>query len=496
MFRNVVLFFLMIAANCFYSNAQQVILSNENIDDPGYEHVKVIGEEENGFYLLQSNISLQTQRDRIGFKNRKYKISYYNYALQLKWTKKLEEENDQNNIDIVTMFRNHPLVITSQVQKNDNTITFFGQLLNADGNTFIPSKKVGTVKYDKGSDLEKPRFVVSHNESNAAIILEEDRDNDQVLHTLIIDSAMNLKAQQSPVISYPAKQLEVTDIVFADENELAAIGQSEEKNQDGQKGKTKKYKLFLLRKGESSFVESTISSGKKNITEAALSIDSYNKKVVVAGFYNDNDSYTGTGIIFASQALTNHSEIEIKTVIIDDNARVKMIGERNSGSNTGLFGYPIRKLILRSDGGAVVVAEAAYYSEYSYYDYFTQSFTRRTEYHYDNVIILSIHSNGTIDWSGVLRKSQETMDDGGFLSSFCSVLQSDRIEMVYNNEIGRNNEVHLYTINNKGISDQKVLTRSGQHIVIIPHSGKQVDENTLIAVAIQKKKLVLVKFEL
>ena len=167
MFRTVVCSLLVLVISCFNSKAQQVTLSNESIDDPGYEHVKVIGQEDNGFYLLQSNISLLTQRDRIGFKNRKYKISYFNYALQLKWTKKLEEENDQNNIDIVTMFRNHPMIITSKLERSDNTITFFGQMMNADGNAFITSKKIATVKFDKSSDLEKPRFVISHNEKKA-----------------------------------------------------------------------------------------------------------------------------------------------------------------------------------------------------------------------------------------------------------------------------------------------------------------------------------------
>ena len=188
--------------------------------------------------------------------------------------------------------------------------------------------------------------------------------------------------------------------------------------------------------------------------------------------------------------------MEIKSVIIDESARMKLVGERNSGANTGLYTYPIRKLVLRSDGGAVIIAEAAYYSEYSYYDYFTQSFTRRTEYKYDNVVIMSIHTDGTIDWSGVLRKDQVSMDDGGFLSSFSTVLQSDHIDLLYNSDNGRNNEVSLFTINNKGVTDQKSVTRTSDHITIIPQSGKQVDANTLITTAIQKKRLFLVKFEL
>ena len=62
MFRTVVCSFLILVISCFNSKAQQVTLSNESIDDPGYEHVKVIGQEANGFYLLQSNISFWKYR--------------------------------------------------------------------------------------------------------------------------------------------------------------------------------------------------------------------------------------------------------------------------------------------------------------------------------------------------------------------------------------------------------------------------------------------------
>ncbi len=482
---------------CFNSAlAQHVTLSPESIDDMGYEHVKVIGQAENGFYLLQSNISLQIQKDNVGFKNRKYKISFYNFGLAPKWFINLEEVKDEKNIDVVVVFKGNAMVLTSQWQRSENTITYYGNLFGEDGKAIISNKKIGTINIEKGNDVRKARVIISHNEQNALVVVEEDRENDQVLHLMTLDTALNMTLQQKPVINYTTKQFDITDMALADGKQVAVIGQSFEKNQNGQKQKLIRYKLLLLRTDENDFEESIISSGERSITEAALSIDNYNRKAVVAGFYNDNESFAGTGILFASSLLDSIAPLEIKSVIIDESARMKLVGERNSGANTGLYTYPIRKLVLRSDGGAVIIAEAAYYSEYSYYDYFTQSFTRRTEYHYDNVVIMSIHTDGTIDWSGVLRKDQVSMDDGGFLSSFNTVLQSDHIDLLYNSDNGRNNEVSLFTINNKGVTEQKSVTRTSEHITIIPQSGKQVDENTLITTAIQKKRLFLVKFEL
>ncbi|MEP7264780.1 MAG: hypothetical protein ABI772_09785, partial [Bacteroidota bacterium] len=402
---------------------------------------------------------------------------------------------DNYNIDVVTMFNGHPLILRSQWMKNENTISFSTELLDDKGTSFS-KKKPGKIIYGKDSDVEKARVVVSKDNLLATIVMEEFRNADQVIHVITIDTSCTSIYKGDPLISYSTKQLEISDVAIANDGQIAVLAQLEERISDERKKKQMSYKLFTLTNSSPVFNEYKISTEGKQLTEASLSVDNANKKTVVTGFYSDNESYTGTGILFASVAFTNGAELQIKSVNIDDNARIKLIGERNSGANTGLYSYPIRKLILRSDGGAVVVAEAAYYSEYSYYDYFTQSFTRRIEYHFDNVVIMSIHTNGTIDWSSVLRKSQETLDDGGALSSFATVLQSNRIDLIYNKDLSRSNEVGVYSVDNKGISSQLTVTRPEQNLTILPFSGKQVDENTLIIAAFQKKKIYLMKVEL
>jgi hypothetical protein len=486
---------LLIHVSFFKVSAQSITLSPQNIDDPGFEHVKVIGQDDEGFYLLQSNLSLNSQRDRIGFRNRKYKLRYFDFNLNARWDMRLEDEKDNFNIDLVAMFNGHPVILRSQWLKNENTLSYSLSILDNKGKVTYQQKPVNIV-YNKDSDLEKARLIVSKDNSLACIVVEELRNTDQVLHIIAIDTALNTIYKYDPVINYTYKQLEVDDVAVADEGQVAVLTRLELRMQEENKKKQVSYKLFVLQNGSTSFSEHAISSASKQLTEASLSIDNVNHKTVVTGFFSDNESYTGTGIIFASKSLTTNDDVEIKAVNIDDNARIKLVGERNSGANTGLYSYPIRKLILRSDGGAVVVAEAAYYSEYSYYDYFTQSFTRRIEYHFDNVVIMSIHSNGTIDWSTVLRKSQETLDDGGVFSSFATVLQSDRIDLIYNKDMSRSNQVASFSVDNKGVNTLKNVTRPENNFIIVPQSAKQVDENVLVVAVIQKKKLYLLKITL
>jgi hypothetical protein len=159
----------------------------------------------------------------------------------------------------------------------------------------------------------------------------------------------------------------------------------------------------------------------------------------------------------------------------------------------GLVGYPIQRVILRSDGGAVIIAEAAYLSEYSFYDYFTQSFNRRIEYHYDNVVIISVNEDGQADWSQILKKDQTSLDDEGLYSSIATMLSPDNLTIFYNADIGRNNEVISFKLSSKGELTQKRLTMSGDNITILAKAGKQVDEDVMIVPAISKKKLYLLK---
>ena len=192
--------------------------------------------------------------------------------------------------------------------------------------------------------------------------------------------------------------------------------------------------------------------------------------------------------------MSNPSQLVVKTHSIDSGTQFKLLGDRNSGYDIGLISYPIQKIIHRNDGGAVIVAEASYTNDYSYYDYFTQSFTRRTEYHYNNIVVISINNDASIHWLNIIRKDQESEDDGGIFSSFCLMLTSDEMVLIYNSDISRNSEVTGQLISNSGVQTEKHLIRPTEHVLLFSRNGKQISENEVIIPCISKKKIMLGKF--
>jgi hypothetical protein len=251
-----------------------------------------------------------------------------------------------------------------------------------------------------------------------------------------------------------------------------------------------------MKPGSDEVKEFKINDSSRPMTEAAITVDKIKGNAVVTGFYADKLSFSGAGLIFAKLKIGSDGPLEIKNYPIGGDAQIKLVGERNSGGGISLFSYPIQKVVLRNDGGAVIIAEAAYLSEYSYYDYFTQSFSRRIEYHFDNIVAFSVNNEGEIQWSQMIRKEQTSLDDFGLYSSFDSYLNSDELGIVYNKDIGRNNEIAAVIINKAGQQTTKRVTKIGDNITILPRAGKQIDASAIVIPGISKKRLQLIQIEL
>ena len=61
--------------------AQNVIISPEIIDEPGHDYTKVIGFTEAGYFVQLSNLSLESSRDKVGFKHRRSRLTFYDKEL-------------------------------------------------------------------------------------------------------------------------------------------------------------------------------------------------------------------------------------------------------------------------------------------------------------------------------------------------------------------------------------------------------------------------------
>ena len=142
----------------------------------------------------------------------------------------------------------------------------------------------------------------------------------------------------------------------------------------------------------------------------------------------------------------------------------------------------------------VMVSEISYVTDYSYFDYFTQNYIRNYEYHFNNVIALSVNADGTIDWDAVLRKNQVSTNDYGKYASFSLAQTDSDISLIYNTRADRNNAVSYVSIQNSGQSDSKEIIKGYDRILIIPFAAKQISADELVVPCWNRKKMLMAKF--
>lgn len=486
---------LILVFSCNIVKAQKLKLSAEPLDDTGLDYAKVIGDADDGIFVLHSNFSMETERDRIGLKSRKYQLSFYDYDLKRIWNQPIAPYSEGAALENVSFYNNRVVILSSQVNKISNQFEILADVIANDGKLIYKSVLVSKFTRKKGSSIDKPKLILDPTKQQAAIYIAEQTDREQLIYLTTIDTGFVALVSSSGSIQYSDKDLITTDFILGNNHELMVLAQLKERD-SSEKKKQLLYKLFYLPKSAKQFKEYRVNNSDRPMTEASLTYDKVKNTALVIGFYADQNSFAGAGILFSALSLTKPDSLSTYTYPIKGDAQLKLVGERNSGNGISLFSYPIQKVILRSDGGAVIVAEAAYLSEFSYYDYFTQSFNRRVEYHFDNIVTFSINSNGTIDWSQVIRKEQTSMDDMGIYASFSSYLNTEEIGIIYNKDIGKNNTIVLKVISNKGQLSESNITKPGDNMAIIPRSGKQVDESTIIIPTINKKRLYMAKIEL
>ncbi|MEL7003934.1 MAG: hypothetical protein AAFN93_14525, partial [Bacteroidota bacterium] len=177
------------------------------------------------------------------------------------------------------------------------------------------------------------------------------------------------------------------------------------------------------------------------------------------------------------------------------------------GKNVELYEYDLDRIILRGDGGAILIGEQYYIKTVtSSYTDVNGTFRNRsiTYYYYNDIIAINISPSGEIEWAEKIRKEQTTSSDGGFYSSYAMAVVKNKLYFIFNDNPknidrrgndrvytyygGRESLVVLVTMNAKGEQKREPLFSTAESEVIIrPKVSKQVARNKMILFG-QKRK--------
>jgi hypothetical protein len=256
------------------------------------------------------------------------------------------------------------------------------------------------------------------------------------------------------------------------------------------------YWILKLTPGSINFEAKELNLGEKYAIGGYTKVDNVNNKVYFGGFYSNEKNGNFDGIIYAAYDITA-DQYSIRRFIPFDNEMAAASGMRNR--NSAFDNYLVRNLIVKNDGGFVMVSEVTYvttrstftpgFGYYSFYTPYMNSSVR--EYHYNDIMALAYDKNGTREWNSFIHKQQYSQEDDGVFSSYALLNTGGTLAFLYNDFDIRHSKIQLSTVSAEGgkTETHALAAEGNDYPDWLPRSSKQVAGRVMIVPCFHKKQI-------
>jgi hypothetical protein len=170
-----------------------------------------------------------------------------------------------------------------------------------------------------------------------------------------------------------------------------------------------------------------------------------------------------------------------------------------SSNEAKLYTFNIKKVMLRNDGGVLLIAESLIKDtrETIFNSQFSPTFNsiqRINFFQYNDIVAFSMNPEGTVDWRAIMRKKQVSEEDNGLFSSFLVVNEKERLRLLYLDEISTAASLREYELSSEGmVKSNNILFQESKDLMLLPKAGKQVSPNEVVLPSYLRNQLRLVK---
>jgi hypothetical protein len=259
------------------------------------------------------------------------------------------------------------------------------------------------------------------------------------------------------------------------------------------------YSILAYRKEGTEMKEYKTQLKDKFITDLSFNILNDDGTIVCGGFFSEKGTFSIKGTFFMSidpvtQEIKKQGIKQFDTEFLEE-----FMSDSKAKKGKELYEYDLKKLVLKDDGSAVLVAEQYYVSVVtSTYTNSNGSTSTRTTYyyHYNDMIVVSVKPDNSIEWAIKVPKKQVTTNDGGYFSSFAMQVKDNKIHLIFNDNLknltikdakktynfnGKGSVITLATITSDGEYEKSMLaSNASEEIIARPKVCEQVSNDQMI----------------
>lgn len=424
----------------------------------------------------------------------------YEFTVQLKedlflFTSYVETKDKKNNL---------------YVQKIDlKTLKLLGKL-----------KQVAEIDYAGKGNFNRGGFRATRSRDQSKILILYDppygKNEPEQLGFVVLDRNMEVLWAMEDQLPYPDKLFSLDLQRVDNDGNVYLGGPLTEDRAESKKHKGAAYAYYHIlgyyKKGKE-IRDFELKPDDKLITAMELTIDDQGN-LVCGGFYSEKGPSGQTGVKGSfymtvdqnSQRIIKRSFDEFTKDFILQNFTEKeeKKAEKRSnkkGTEPTLYRYELDDVILRDDGGAVLIGEQ-YYMQVTTSSYMNANGQWQTttvyHYYYNDIIVVSVNPEGEIEWTHKIPKRQYSTNDGGFFSSYAKMIVGNKICFVFN-DTPKNNDwkegeklrnftprskesvVVAVTIDSDGVSKREIILEQERgEILLRPKMCEQVTGKEMV----------------
>jgi len=227
--------------------------------------------------------------------------------------------------------------------------------------------------------------------------------------------------------------------------------------------------------------------------------DNLNHRLVGAGLYADKNKDRANGVFFLSMTPGDSSHV-LRYEPFDDKF-ISILRKKDVEEDTkGVPDAEVKQLILRQDGGVLLVAERHHEIQRGSSagrGFWREGLRMVVDFYFDDLFVIAMHPDGQTQWKTVLHKKQYSQDDEGTFSSFFLLRNTDKLHFLFNDEIKYENTCSEYVISPLGDFDRNSLINTvGRNLRLRFRDALQISAaECLVPSEFRNKlKLVLLRF--
>ena len=254
------------------------------------------------------------------------------------------------------------------------------------------------------------------------------------------------------------------------------------------------FEIYHINRATGNLYTKEIDLEENTAIDIFAEFDNLNSQLVISGMYADRNLSKANGIFFARVNWTEKVQ-KMHYIPFSEELLEDVYGKKQA-RNKGLTNFNIQNMVLRQDGGAIVIAEMNKEFSRAPNVPVRRDFMRSgwVDYYYEDLLVYSIHPDGEPHWNTVLKKRQYSQDDDAAYSSYFLFKTQYDLRLLFNDEIRQENTVSEYVLKGNGKSERNsVFSTDYQRLKLRFREGVQIAYNECIVPSERTNRLNLVR---